>query len=60
MPKADCKRFDRIQNDMLNKAFSFYDKGKDVKFWAEVEALQKLLDLKFSLDCNRKKIKKKR
>ena len=60
MVNANCKRFDTIQNDMLNRAFSFYDQGKDINFWAEVEALQKLLDLKYSLDCGRKLRKKKK
>ena len=59
MPKVDCKKFDKIQNDLITKAISFYDAGKDVKFWAEIEALQKLLDVKFSLSCNGKRPKKK-
>ena len=59
MPKANCKKFDKIQDDLITKALSFYNAGKDVKFWAEIEALQKLLDVKFSLSCNSKQSKKK-
>ena len=59
MPKVDCKQFDKIQNDLITKALAFYGAGKDVHFWAEIEALQKILDVKFSLECNSKRSKKK-
>ena len=59
MTKVDCEKFDKIQNDLITQALSFYDTGKDIKFWSVIEALQKILDVKFSLSCNSKRSKKK-